>query len=61
MVSLTSLCGEIHTISTNKRKNNVHPLLRRVNKIIPAHPTNFKSTSLCVRARLLAKLFGQID
>ncbi|KAI8524773.1 hypothetical protein RHMOL_Rhmol13G0175100 [Rhododendron molle] len=33
MVSMTSLCGGIHTISTNKREGNVHSLLRRVNKI----------------------------
>ncbi|KAI8543860.1 hypothetical protein RHMOL_Rhmol08G0251800 [Rhododendron molle] len=30
---MTSFCGGGHTISTNKREGNVHPLLRRVNKI----------------------------
>ncbi|KAI8551153.1 hypothetical protein RHMOL_Rhmol06G0162900 [Rhododendron molle] len=30
---MTSLCGKIHTISTNRKEGNVHPLLRRVNKI----------------------------
>ncbi|KAI8535264.1 hypothetical protein RHMOL_Rhmol10G0160100 [Rhododendron molle] len=33
MVSMTSLCGGVHTISTNKRESNVDPLLNRVNKI----------------------------
>ncbi|KAI8527945.1 hypothetical protein RHMOL_Rhmol12G0113400 [Rhododendron molle] len=38
MVSMTSLCGEVYTISTNKREGNVHSLLRRVNKIaLPSH------------------------
>ncbi|KAI8538114.1 hypothetical protein RHMOL_Rhmol09G0077100 [Rhododendron molle] len=32
MISMTSLSGGIHTISTNKREGNVHPLLREVNK-----------------------------
>ncbi|KAI8539819.1 hypothetical protein RHMOL_Rhmol09G0212500 [Rhododendron molle] len=33
MVSMTSLCGGIHTISTNRNESNVHSLLKRVNKI----------------------------
>ncbi|KAI8568022.1 hypothetical protein RHMOL_Rhmol02G0166400 [Rhododendron molle] len=33
MVSMTSLCGRLYTISTNKREGNVHHLLRKVNKI----------------------------
>ncbi|KAI8551652.1 hypothetical protein RHMOL_Rhmol06G0202400 [Rhododendron molle] len=35
---MTSLCDGVHTISTNKREGNVHPLLRRVNKIALAGP-----------------------
>ncbi|KAI8558407.1 hypothetical protein RHMOL_Rhmol04G0089900 [Rhododendron molle] len=30
---MTSLCGGIHVISTNKKKDNVHPLSKWVNKI----------------------------
>ncbi|KAI8546779.1 hypothetical protein RHMOL_Rhmol07G0146200 [Rhododendron molle] len=30
---MTSLCGCVHTISTNKEKSNIHHLSRRVNKI----------------------------
>ncbi|KAI8571314.1 hypothetical protein RHMOL_Rhmol01G0109900 [Rhododendron molle] len=33
MESMTSLCGGVHTISTNEKEDNVHPLLREVNKI----------------------------
>ncbi|KAI8570740.1 hypothetical protein RHMOL_Rhmol01G0059900 [Rhododendron molle] len=33
MISMTSLCGGVHTILNNEREGNVHPLLRRVNKI----------------------------
>ncbi|KAI8571774.1 hypothetical protein RHMOL_Rhmol01G0145000 [Rhododendron molle] len=33
MVMMTSLCSGIHTISTNRKEGNVHPLLKRVNKI----------------------------
>ncbi|KAI8542826.1 hypothetical protein RHMOL_Rhmol08G0169500 [Rhododendron molle] len=36
MISMTSLCDEIHIILTNKREGNVHSFLKRVNKI--AHP-----------------------
>ncbi|KAI8564805.1 hypothetical protein RHMOL_Rhmol03G0210800 [Rhododendron molle] len=40
MISMTSLCGGVHTILTNKRKGNVHPLLKRMNKIaLPLHQT----------------------
>ncbi|KAI8555838.1 hypothetical protein RHMOL_Rhmol05G0205100 [Rhododendron molle] len=33
MISMKSLYSGIHTILANKREGNVHPLLRRVNKI----------------------------
>ncbi|KAI8559532.1 hypothetical protein RHMOL_Rhmol04G0180900 [Rhododendron molle] len=43
MVSMTSLCDGIHTISTNKIEGNAHPLLRRVNKIALAKkPSSLK-------------------
>ncbi|KAI8525272.1 hypothetical protein RHMOL_Rhmol13G0217800 [Rhododendron molle] len=35
---MTSLCGGIHIISTNEKEGNVHPLLRRVNKIALVQP-----------------------